>query len=215
MVVEGRHILLWVLVPICFAHLDHRVPLRAKRGVVRVRVLRVGSIQRRELVGVDLRASYSTLEITFLQIACVEFDVVGQNTRVTFVNWIDEDLFDSIGIALMPLCHETLTHLLKAVLRVFVTRLHLNPWHDALLTVPTNRNAVLTLHLLLLAIVNCLVDTVLLLLVFDLQVILIVWIYFGMGPGADGNIHATSLDGARTTSNLQFPLHLPFVAVVA
>ncbi len=44
MVVEGCHVLLWVLVPIRFAHLDHRVPLRAEGSVIRVRVLRIGGI---------------------------------------------------------------------------------------------------------------------------------------------------------------------------
>ena len=44
-VVERRHVLLWVLVRVCLAHLNYCIALRGKGGVVGLRVLRVRRVQ--------------------------------------------------------------------------------------------------------------------------------------------------------------------------
>lgn len=74
-------------------------------------------VERRELIRVDLCSGNSTgLEIAFLQITRVELYVVRQYASVTLVDLIDKDLFDSIGVVLVSLRNQALTHLLKSVL---------------------------------------------------------------------------------------------------
>ena len=216
-IIEGRHILFRVLVPVCLPHLHYRVPLRAESRVVRVRVLCVRRIERGELVGMDLGSSDAALEIPLLQIARVELDVVGQNAGVALIHLVNEDLFHAVGVVVLrvPLRNEALTHLLECVLRVLFATLHLDSRNDALLTVAADGNSMLPLRLFLLAVVDRLIQAVLLLLVLHLQMVLVVRVDLRVRARANRHVHATSFDRARPASDLQFALHLPFIAIVA
>lgn len=174
MIVEGSHILLRVLVPVGLPNLNDGVSLGAEGRVVCVRVLCICGVQGRQLIRVDLRACYPALEVGLLQIACVELDVVGEDAAVSLFDLAHEDLLDAAWIVGLTLRDKALTYLLECVLRVLVPRLQLHSRGDALLTVATHRDAMLPLHLLLLARVKCLIDAVLLLLVLDLQIVLLV-----------------------------------------
>ena len=96
---------------------------------------------------------------------------------MTFVHLIYKDLFHSIRIVLVSLCDQALAHLLKGVLGILISTLHLHSRNDTLLTVTTDGNSVLTFCLLFLAVEYHLIDPILLLLVFHLQMVLIVRIY--------------------------------------
>lgn len=134
----------------------------------------------------DLRSCDAALDVGFLQIvvlqiACVELDLVRKDAAVVLVLLVHKGLLDGARIVLLPLRHQALAYLLERVLRVFVPGLHLRPLGNALLAVATHGDAVLTLDLLLLAPVNGLIDAVLLLLVFDLQVVLPLRVHLRVG----------------------------------
>jgi hypothetical protein len=45
-IIEGSHVLLWVLVAVCLAYLNYCVPLRSKSSVICMSILSISSIQR-------------------------------------------------------------------------------------------------------------------------------------------------------------------------
>ena len=118
------------------------------------------------------------------------------------MTFVYKDLFDAIGIVLASLRNESLAHLLEGVLRILIAALHLYSGHNTLLTVAANGYPMLTLSLLLLAVGNILIDGILLLLIFNLQIVLIVGFYLGVGPRSDGYVHATSLYSTGPSTNL-------------
>ena len=75
-IVKGSHVLLRILAASILARLNSCVPLRTERRIVGLSVLSIGRIQRRELVGVYLRASDGSREGLLVQIGRVELDVV-------------------------------------------------------------------------------------------------------------------------------------------
>ena len=163
----------------------------------------------------DLRSGDPALEAAFLQIAGVELDVVREDAPMTLVGLADEDLLHATRIILLTLWHQSLAELVECVLGVFVWRRQLHSLRNALLAVATHGDSVLTLALLLLASVNGLIGAVLLLLVLHLQIVLLVWIDLRVGARTHGYVYATPFDSAGAARDVQLPLHLPLVAVVA
>lgn len=85
MVVKRGQILLLILQLVCFIYLNDRVPLRGECSVVCLGVLGVGSIEGGKLIRVDLSASDSTRELTFLYVVCVKLNVIGENASMAFL----------------------------------------------------------------------------------------------------------------------------------
>jgi hypothetical protein len=88
-------------------------------------------------------------KLPFLNVVCVEFDVVRKDARVSFLALASKDLLHSTLIVLLTRLHESLTQLLKCIIRLVVGTLYLYPLGNALLTVTAHRGSVLTITLLL------------------------------------------------------------------
>lgn len=158
----------------------------------------------------DLRATNTCLERRLLQIACVEFDVIGEHPRVQLVRLVRKHLLDAGGIVLRLDVEEVRAHLIEGGFRLVFSALVVYFGVDGeLLTVAAQRGAVrLDVRLLLLASVDCLV--LVLLLVFHLQVILRICVHFVVRGLANQHVHAATLAGTRATGE-----HLTFITIIA